>query len=77
MARELDVPQAIVDKTPSAGLWAGQTDEQELGFSYADLEKHLTRGPDGVAPALAMRIERMIRRTEHKRALPPIPETPR
>ncbi len=77
VARELDVPQAIVDKTPSAGLWAGQTDEQELGFSYADLEKHLTRGPDGVAPALAMRIERMIRRTEHKRALPPIPETPR
>jgi NAD+ synthase len=77
VARELEVPQSIIDKTPSAGLWAGQTDEQELGFTYADLERHLTRGPDGVAPALAMRIERLIRQTEHKRALPPIPETPR
>lgn len=74
-ARELGVPPAIVDKAPSAGLWAGQTDEGEMGFSYASLEKHLTTGPDAVAPALAMRIERLIRQSEHKRALPPVPET--
>lgn len=73
MAREFDVPEAIVAKTPSAGLWAGQTDEEEMGFSYADLERYLANGPDGVAPALAMRIERLVRGTEHKRAVPPIP----
>jgi NAD+ synthase len=73
-ARQLGVPPAIVDKPPSAGLWAGQTDEAEMGFSYDSLEKHLTKGPEAVAPALAMRIERLIRRSEHKRTLPPVPE---
>jgi NAD+ synthase len=67
LAAELDIPQSIVDKPPSAGLWTGQTDEDEMGFSYADLERYLSDGPDTVAPALAMRIERLIRRTEHKR----------
>jgi NAD+ synthase len=73
-ARELGVPASIVEKTPSAGLWPGQSDEAEMGFGYAALEKHLTKGPEAVAPALAMRIERLIRRTEHKRTLPPTPE---
>jgi NAD+ synthase len=68
------VPQAIVDKPPSAGLWAGQSDEQEMGFTYADLEKYLTRGPEAVAPALALRIERLVRATDHKRSLAPTPE---
>ncbi len=67
LAAELEIPQSIIDKAPSAGLWAGQTDEDELGFSYADLERYLKKGPEGVAPALAMRIERLIRSTEHKR----------
>jgi len=74
LARELDVPAAIIDKAPSAGLWAGQTDEEEMGFSYADLERYLTDGPDGVSPALAMRIERLVRTSEHKRALALMPE---
>jgi NAD+ synthase len=73
LARELDVPTAIVERTPSAGLWLGQTDEEEMGFSYADLERYLEEGPQGVSPALAMKIERLIRASEHKRALPPIP----
>ena len=73
-AREFGVPPSIIDKAPSAGLWPGQTDEAEMGFSYASLEKHLTQGPEAVAPALAMRIERLIRQTDHKRALPPVPE---
>ena len=64
---DLDIPQSIIDKPPSAGLWSGQTDEDEIGFSYSDLERYLTNGPDTVAPALAMRIERLIRSTEHKR----------
>ena len=74
LAKELGVPQAIIDKVPSAGLWLGQTDEAEMGFSYADLERYLTDGPEGVSPALALRLERMIRATEHKRSLPPTPE---
>jgi NAD+ synthase len=74
LATELEIPEPIVDKPPSAGLWAGQTDEDEMGFSYADLERYLSDGPDTVAPALAMRIERLIRRTEHKRVQAVMPE---
>jgi NAD+ synthase len=74
VARALGVPQPIIDKPPSAGLWLGQTDEEEMGFSYADLESYLNGGPDAVSPALAMRLERMIRSTEHKRAPAPVPD---
>jgi NAD+ synthase len=74
MAAALGVPQPIIDKAPSAGLWLGQTDEAEIGFAYADLEAYLTDGPEGVSPALALRLERMIRATEHKRVMPPTPE---
>ena len=74
MARELGVPAAIIDRTPSAGLWLGQTDEAEMGFTYADLEQYLAGGPQAVSPALAMKIERLARAGEHKRQLPPMPD---
>jgi NAD+ synthase len=74
LAADLEIPQSIIDKPPSAGLWPGQTDEEEMGFSYSDLERYLTDGPDAVAPALAMRIERLIRSTEHKRVQALMPE---
>lgn len=74
LARELGVPQPIIAKPPTAGLWSGQTDEGEMGFSYADLENYLTNGPDTVPPALGMRIERLVRTSEHKRALPAMPD---
>jgi NAD+ synthase len=74
LARELGVPGAILDRTSSAGLWAGQTDEEEMGFTYADLERYLDDGAQAVSPALAMRIERLMRLSEHKRQLPPIPD---
>ncbi len=74
LAADLGIPQPIIDKPPSAGLWVGQTDEDEMGFSYADLERYLTDGPDAVAPALAMRIERLVRTTDHKRAHPLMPD---
>lgn len=77
MARALDVPASIVDKAPSAGLWLGQTDEAEMGFTYADLENYLMQGPEAVSPALAMRIERLVRASDHKRALAPAPEEER
>jgi NAD+ synthase len=74
-ARELDVPEALIEKVPSAGLWPGQTGEEDMGFTYTELENHLTNGPGAVAPALAMRVERLIRQSEHKRALAPSPAT--
>jgi NAD+ synthase len=73
IARELDIPAPVIDKPPSAGLWLGQTDEAEMGFTYVDLENYLTKGPDVVSPALALRIERLVRQSEHKRALAPTP----
>ena len=74
LARELKVPSTIVERTPSAGLWLGQSDEEEMGFTYAELERYLEEGPQGVSPALAMKIERLIRASEHKLQLPPMPD---
>jgi NAD+ synthase len=74
-ARELGVPEDILVRPPTAGLWAGQTDEEEMGFTYAELDACLAKGPEAVSPALAMRIERLVRQTEHKRAVPPTPDS--
>jgi NAD+ synthase len=74
LARELGVPAPVIDKAPSAGLWIGQTDEAEMGFTYADLERYLTNGKGSVTPELAAQIERLVRGSEHKRALAPIPD---
>ncbi len=41
LARAVGVPQAILDKAPSADLWEGQTDEAELGFTYNDVDQVL------------------------------------
>ncbi|MDQ3549299.1 MAG: NAD+ synthase [Chloroflexota bacterium] len=76
LARDIGVPQAIIDKPPSAGLWIGQTDEQEMGITYADLDRTLAAIDAGVestieAP-LIERVQAMIRASEHKRHLPPI-----
>jgi NAD+ synthase len=75
LAQQLNVPAAVVNRTPSAGLWIGQTDEAEMGFTYSELERHLADGPEGVPPALAMRIERLVRLSEHKRSLPATPDS--
>jgi NAD+ synthase len=74
LARELGVPAPVVDKAPSAGLWIGQTDEAEMGFTYADLERYLSNGAGSVSSELAEQIERLMRASEHKRALAPIPQ---
>jgi NH3-dependent NAD+ synthetase len=47
-----------------------------MGFGYDELENYLTKGPETVAPALALRIERLMRGSEHKRAMPPAPGRP-
>jgi NAD+ synthase len=71
----LGVPQPIIDKPPSAGLWPGQTDEGEMGLSYEDLDRTLdaiTRGDTAsIPPALLERVSRMIATSEHKRR--PVP----
>jgi NAD+ synthase len=72
LARHLGVPARIVDKPASAGLWLGQTDEGEMGFTYAELEDYLRMGPDSLVPATVMKIERLMRASEHKRHLPPV-----
>jgi len=76
LARELKVPENIINRTPTAGLWLGQTDESEMGFTYEELERYLVDGPQSVAPALAAKIERLARASDHKRRMPPAPPTP-
>lgn len=71
LARDLGVPAPIIDKAPSAGLWIGQTDEAEMGFTYDMLEDYLTKGPSSVSPEVAARIELLHRTSEHKRMLVP------
>lgn len=63
--RYLNAPENIVTKAPSAGLFEGQTDEQELGFSYADLDHYILTG-EGPADVVE-KIDRMHARTAHKR----------
>ena len=70
LARFLDIPRQIIDKPPSAGLWPGQTDENELGFNYEDLDHYLTTGK--VSQELKGKIEPMIKTSNHKRLPPPI-----
>jgi NAD+ synthase len=74
LARDLDLPLAVIDRPPSAGLWIGQRDEEEMGFTYSELERYLEEGPQSVSPALAMRIERLVRASDHKRAMPAMPD---
>ena len=71
MASFLGIPQEIIDKTPSAGLWPGQTDESELGLSYEVLDHYLTTGE--ASSELKEKIESMITAAKHKCCLPPIP----
>ena len=73
LAAELGVPARIIEKAPSAGLWMGQTDEDEMGFTYDALEQYLEHGAGAVSPDVAQRIERLRRTSEHKRTLPPLP----
>lgn len=68
LSRYLDIPEVIINKAPSAGLWDNQTDEQEMGFSYKDLDTYINTG---VAPEdTKKKIDRMNRISEHKRRVP-------
>ncbi|HEY3397337.1 MAG TPA: NAD+ synthase [Armatimonadota bacterium] len=82
LSRFLNIPEAILTKSPSADLWPGQTDEAELGFSYADVDRALywlvdqRRRPedmieDGFDPEFIARVRKLIRLSQYKRRLPP------
>ncbi len=68
LASFLGIPPEIINKPPSAGLWPGQTDENELGFSYEELDRYLTSG--GVSDEVRGKIESLIVASEHKRRPP-------
>lgn len=69
LARHHRLPQQVIVKPPSAGLWAGQTDEAEMGFAYRELDAYLRGHP--VDPAIARRIESLQAASAHKRRRPP------
>src|SRR5215211_6746861 len=76
LARALRVPEPVINKAPSAGLWEGQTDEAEIGVSYDELDRTLASfagGENGESPApdTMDRISNLIAASEHKRR--PIP----
>lgn len=85
MARYLGIPEAIVSKTPTAGLWPGQTDEGELGISYDELDRillgiELQFEPETISEKAGVPLERvrhvaaLVAAAVHKRKMPLIPK---
>lgn len=83
LAAALHVPEQILKKIPTGDLWVGQTDEGELGFTYAEVDRLLVLMVDcrwqrdelvahGFAPALVDRVAEMVRRSHYKRRMPVI-----
>jgi NAD+ synthase len=79
----MSIPRAVIEKKPSADLWEGQTDEEELGFSYRQVDPLLYRMVDGRAPREQLiaegfsadfvdTIHLKIQRSHFKRRLPVI-----
>lgn len=69
LGAELGVPQSVLTKAPTAGLWEGQTDENELGISYEHNSDYLEGKP--VPDDVRSKLEQQYLKTEHKRS--PIP----
>lgn len=70
LANALNIPDIVINKPPTAGLWANQTDEKEMGFSYDVLDKYIKTG-DGPED-IVKKIKRMNKASSHKREFPPI-----
>jgi NAD+ synthase len=75
LARALGVPAPIIERPPSPGLWPGQTDEGEMGITYAEIDAILAAWAAGQQSDLpadrVAKVEGMVTRTAHKRAVPP------
>jgi NAD+ synthase len=85
LAKEIGIPNAIIDKIPSAGLWKGQSDEGEMGISYDDLDQILLgfehSMPDqhivddtGLPMEMVQKVWAMYKCSVHKRKMPLIPK---
>ena len=83
LARAIGVPQVIIAKPPSADLWEGQTDEDELGFTYEEVDRLLRLLVDegftpqacveaGFAQDFVSTVVDRMQRNHFKRVLPPI-----
>lgn len=68
MAKILGAPENVLSKKPSAGLWEGQSDEDELGISYEEIIKFL-KGEE-ISEEMYNKIFNMYNMTKHKRQLP-------
>jgi NAD+ synthase len=83
LSRAMGVPDSVIGKPPSADLWIGQTDEGELGFTYAEVDQLLYLLVDqrytpqecveaGFAETFVLAVVERVRRNHFKRVLPPI-----
>lgn len=74
LAKLVDIPDHIIEKAPSAGLWAGQTDEGEMGITYAELEDFLIGYQKGehLKGEKKEKIKNMMEKAKHKLSLPEI-----
>jgi NAD+ synthase len=69
-AKELGIPESIMKKAPSAGLWEGQSDEEEIGLSYERIDASLRSlevlGWQATTP-IEEKVLELVRKSEHKR----------
>ena len=69
LAKYLNIPDTIINKAPSAGLWDNQTDEDEMGFSYEVLDRFIKTGE--AEEKYRIKIQNMYEKSNHKREYPP------
>jgi len=72
LAAELGIPNKIIEKAPTAGLWPGQTDEGEMGITYAELDRILSGKIEGIAKNKVEMVRQKGISSRHKRQLPEI-----
>ncbi len=70
VAKALKIPEIFLTKEPSAGLWTGQTDENEMGFSYQDADRVLTGDIEGMDSDLVARVNGMVEKNRFKLVVP-------
>lgn len=70
IALYLKVPPNIIERPPTAGLWAGQTDESEMGLTYEELDNYLATGK--AEDRVKQKVDNAIARSEHKRKFAPM-----
>lgn len=70
MTKELGLPEIFYTKKPSAGLWDGQTDESEMGFSYTDADKVLKGETEGMDNKIVEKVQKMVEANKFKSEVP-------